>query len=213
LPLAGEPLLRHTVRRALSSSLDDLFVVLDHRGQEVAAALGELPVHVIVNPFADRGQSTSVVAGLAALEDASPHIGAAIILLGDQPSVEPAVIDALIDAWRETSSPIVAPRYRDGFGNPVLFERGVFPELMNLKGDVGARSVVCAHQQAGSLALVPVDFTAPPDVDTVEDYEDLLQSFGEPTEAPGTSRDLEPVPREAPSPGSTGEGVGGEGLR
>lgn len=174
LPLAGEPLIRRTVRRILASSLDELFVVVGHEAEAVTAALSDLPARIVYNPNAARGQSTSVLAGLDALP---ANAEAALFLLADQPGIDPAVIDALIAAWRESRAPIAAPRYTGGIGNPVLFDRRVFPELMSLQGDAGARPVVRAHREAGDLLLVPIDAPAPPDVDTEADYAALLATF------------------------------------
>jgi molybdenum cofactor cytidylyltransferase len=174
LPLAGEPLIRHTLRRVLASSLDEVILVVGHEAAAVRAAVADLPVRIVENPAADQGQSTSVLAGLAALTLATEAV---IILLGDQPGVAPDVIDALIATWRDTAAPVVAPRYRDVLGNPVLFARRVFPELATLQGDTGARSVVRAHEAAGLMAVVPVPSSAPRDVDTEADYAELATSF------------------------------------
>jgi molybdenum cofactor cytidylyltransferase len=174
LLLEGEPLLRRTVRRVLSSSLDTVFVVVGHEGEAVRGAVADLPVRVVFNANAERGQSTSVLAGLAALP---PESEAAVFLLGDQPGIAPEVIDALIAAWRETRAPVVAPRYGERTGNPVLFDRRVFSELGSVQGDTGARPVVRAHERAGDLLLVPVDQPAPTDIDTEADYAALLAAL------------------------------------
>jgi molybdenum cofactor cytidylyltransferase len=167
-------MVRYTVRRILASSLDELIVVIGHEASAVRAAVADLPIAIVFNPDSARGQSTSVLAGLHAL---APGTQAAVFLLGDQPGVDPAVIDALIAAWRETKAPIVAPRYRDGIANPVLFDRGVFPELATLEGDAGARRIVRAHKRSGYLHLVPVDSPTPSDVDTAADYAALSASL------------------------------------
>ena len=174
LPLEDEPLIRYTVRRILTSALDEVLVVVGHQAAAVTAAIADLPVRVILNPDAALGQSTSVRAGLANLSSQSE---AAVFLLGDQPGIDPRMIDALIAVWRETRAPVVAPRYSDGIGNPVLFDRSVFPKLALLEGDSGARPVVHAHQSAGALLLVPVDQPMPRDVDTEADYAALLASL------------------------------------
>jgi molybdenum cofactor cytidylyltransferase len=196
LPLHGEPLIRHTVRRVLASSLDCVLVIVGHEADAVAATLADLPVRIVKNSDAALGQSTSVVAGLEALSEAAAIADsplsreewrttpasplqsqpeAAIFLLGDQPGVDPSVIDSLIAAWKVSYAPVVAPRYGDGLGNPILFDRRVFPELRALGGDVGARAIVRKYQAAGLLVLVPVASPAPPDVDTEEDYAELLR--------------------------------------
>jgi molybdenum cofactor cytidylyltransferase len=174
LPVYGEPLLRYTLRRILASSLDDIIVVIGHEADAVRAAIADLPVKIVLNPDAARGQSTSVIAGLRAL---SPEAEAVVFLLADQPTVDPDVIDALIAAWRETGAPVVAPRYTDRIGNPVLFDRRVFPELTALEGDAGARRIIRAHERSGTLQLVPVETPAPRDVDTEADYAALSTSL------------------------------------
>jgi molybdenum cofactor cytidylyltransferase len=174
LPIAGEPLLRHTLRRVLTSSLDDVVVVLGHEAETVRAALTDLPVSIVVNPEPAHGLSTSLHAGLGAL---GAETAAAVFLLGDQPGVDPAVVDALISAWRGSAAPVVAPRYRDGIGNPVLFDRRVFPQLASLTGDSGARRIVRAHEATGDLLEIPIDQPQPQDVDTQADYKALLTTL------------------------------------
>jgi molybdenum cofactor cytidylyltransferase len=198
LPVHGEALIRHTLRRVLASSLDQVILVVGHEAEEVRAAVADFPVACVFNAEAAAGQSTSVCAGLAAL---SPDVRAAVFILGDQPGVDPNVIDTLITAWRESGAPVVAPRYEDRMGNPVLFDRRVFPELAALEGDTGARPVVRAYHDSGELHVAPVAGPAPPDVDTEADYAALVATM---------SRPQEPAPAP-PSPVEPGEGVGGEG--
>ena len=174
LPVRGEPLLRHTLRGVLASSLDKVVLVVGHHAEAIRDAVAGLSLDVVFNPDAALGQSTSVRAGLAALP---PDVEAAVFILGDQPSVDPDVIDALVTTWRESRAPVVAPHYEDGIGNPVLFDRRVFPELTALAGDTGARPVVHAYQASSELQVVPVAGPAPPDVDTEADYDRIVLSY------------------------------------
>ena len=174
LPVHGEPLIRHTLRRVLASSLDQVILVIGHEADEIRTAVADLPVACVFNADAAAGQSTSVRAGLAAL---SPDVAAAVFILGDQPGVDPNVIDTLIASWRESGAPVVVPRYEDRMGNPVLFDRRLFPELAALEGDSGARPVVRAHHYSGELQVVPVAGKAPPDVDTEADYAALIAAL------------------------------------
>ena len=196
LPLLGEPLLRHTLRRVLASSVDNVILVVGHDVDAIRDTVAGLSVDVVFNPDAALGQSTSVRAGLAAL---SPEVDAAIVILGDQPGIDPDVIDTLIGTWRTTRAPVVAPRYEDGMGNPVLFDRRVFPELTTLMGDTGARRVVRAYHASGQLELIPVSGPAPPDVDTEADYAALIAAMSPPPT---------PIP---PLPSSRERGSAGEG--
>lgn len=175
LPVRGEPLLRVTLQRILSTSLDTVYVVLGHRADDIAGVISDLPVRIVHNPDAEEGQSTSVFAGLRAITASDPD--AVMFLLGDQPQINPAVVDALISRWQETQAGVVAPRYANGAGNPVLFDRRVLPEFTTLSGDTGARAIVRAHQHSGDISLVDVNAPAPRDVDTNADYEALLASL------------------------------------
>jgi molybdenum cofactor cytidylyltransferase len=173
LPLEGEPLLRFTLERILTTRLDVVYVVLGHYADEITPAIEDLPVRIVHNPRAAEGQSTSVLAGLVAASDMDPE--AVMMLLGDQPLVDPGVVNALVERWQATHAPIVAPRYSGGPGrNPILFDRAVLPELMTLTGDVGARDIVRAHLTRGNVTLVDVAVPAPRDVDTEADFAEIL---------------------------------------
>jgi len=131
-----------------------VLVVLGCRAGDCRAALGDCPVTVLVNPNWAQGQSTSVRAGLAALPE---NVGAVLFHLADLPGVTPAVIDALIERHAATLAPVVWPEHEGQRGNPVLFDRGTFPELQNLTGDVGARPVLRAFARTGAVERVAVD--------------------------------------------------------
>jgi molybdenum cofactor cytidylyltransferase len=86
------------------------------------------------------------------------------VALGDQPRVPRGVLHALRGRWAAGGADAVAPSYRDGRGNPVLFDRALFEGLASLTGDKGAREMLDAL--GGRLALVAVDAPMPIDVDT-----------------------------------------------
>ncbi len=173
LPLAGRPLLAHTVANAITSSLDDVILVLGHRADEIAAAVGDLGQRTVINSVYASGQSTSLLAGMAALPDST---AAVLFLLGDQPTVTPEVIDTILDAYRAAPVPILVPVYGGERGNPVLFDRSLFPALRQVSGDEGARAIVRTNPDA--IKLVPVPGSSPPqDVDTDDDYTRLLAAW------------------------------------
>lgn len=175
LAVQGEPLLRLTLRRVLGTRLDVVYVVLGHHADEIAATISDLPVRIVRNPDAAQGQSTSVLAGLATLPEAD--VEAVVFLLGDQPQIDPDLVSSLIARWQDTGASVVAPRYTDGIGNPILFAHRVLPEFVGLRGDTGARAIVGAHRERGDIALVDVAAPAPRDVDTEADYQALLASL------------------------------------
>ncbi|HEU5200077.1 MAG TPA: molybdenum cofactor cytidylyltransferase [Ktedonobacterales bacterium] len=171
LPLLGKPLLLHAVDHALAAGFDEIVVVVGHHANDVRAALAGQRVRIVENPDYQQGQSTSVRAGIAAL---APAAEAVIILLGDQPLVTSAILKRLLQAWQRSGKPIVAPFYNGQRGNPVLFARALFPELLNVSGDQGGREVLQRH--AGEIEPVQMeDANAAEDVDTWQDYQALLE--------------------------------------
>ncbi len=168
LPLGGQPVIRLAVERVLAGGVNMVLVVTGSEHLAVETALQGLQVQLTVNPHPEAGQGTSIRAGIGALPSETE---AALIALGDQPFLPRQVIPALLAAFRRSARAIVAPRYRDGRGNPVLFAREVFPELLQLLGDQGARSVV--ERDPDRVALVDFDLPMPQDLDTPEDYERL----------------------------------------
>jgi molybdenum cofactor cytidylyltransferase len=168
LPLQGRPVVRHVVERLLAAGLDRVIVVAGSEHRAIGAALTGLPVEIAVNPHPETGQAGSLRVGIGALP---PETRAVLVTLGDQPFLAPEVVPALLAALERTGKAIVAPRYRDGRGNPVLFGREVFGELLEIAGDEGARSVVA--RDPSRVALVDFDFPMPQDLDTPEDYQSL----------------------------------------
>jgi molybdenum cofactor cytidylyltransferase len=159
-------LVRAAVEQVLAADLDDVVVVLGREAEAVASALRGLPIRTVVNPRYAEGQSTSLRAGLDAL---AQDTEAAVVALGDQPLPDPRLLRQLVEAFRASGRPIVAPLYRDGRGNPVLFASSVFDELRRVEGDRGGRPVVA--RDPARVAEVPVDAPMPADIDTPDDYE------------------------------------------
>jgi molybdenum cofactor cytidylyltransferase len=168
-PLHGAPIIRWTVENVVASVVEDVVVVLGREAHTVREALAGLPVRCVVNERYREGLSTSLRAGIEAL---APGAAAALVALGDQPGVSAAVIDRLVDEFRRSGSPIVAPVYNDVRGNPVLFAASLFAELQAVRGDQGAREIIARH--ATRVAAVPFPQAMPADVDTPADHRALL---------------------------------------
>jgi molybdenum cofactor cytidylyltransferase len=163
--LRGKPLVRIAAEQALASRAKPVIVVTGHQRGEVEAALAGLPVRLVHNPdFAD-GLGSSVKAGIAAVP---ASVDGAVICLADMPQVDAALINRLIAAFAPERGALAAVPTIDGKrGNPVLWSRRFFPELMAIEGDVGARNLIARYGEA--VIEVPVSgkgaFT---DVDTQE---------------------------------------------
>jgi len=160
--IAGRPLARIVVKEALASRARPVIVVVGHERAKVENALAGLPVEVVYNPDFAQGLGTSVRAGIAAVP---AEADGAIVCLGDMPQVDAALIDRLIAAFDpDRGALIVMPTVEGKRGNPVLWSRRFFPDLMAIEGDVGARHFIGRYNEAvadvpleGSAALVDVD--------------------------------------------------------
>ena len=132
----------------------------------VAPRVSAPPVRTVFNPkFAEAEMARSVEAGLDALPEDTLAV---LVVLGDQPQLRPEVIEALLQRWRETQAPVVAPFYQGQRGNPVLLDRSVWPLVRALPDSANPRQI---FQAAGRLERLDVaDDTILCDLDTPEDY-------------------------------------------
>lgn len=170
---AGKPLVRHAVEAALASKARSVAVVTGHQPEEIRAALSGLAVSFVHNPDFAEGISTSVRAGIAALP---PDCDAALIGLGDMPLVDAALLDRLIAAFEpEKGALIVLPVTQGQRGNPVIWARRFFDDLLAVQGDAGGRQILKANSDA--VIEIPVSSAAASfDVDTQEALAQLRQT-------------------------------------
>ncbi len=166
LELDGRPILDIVLQSAGKARLSSLLLVLGNDAERIASVVGDHGQRIVFNPDFAQGQNTSLRSGIAALGD---DVAGAIILLGDQPQVTSRIISRLVAAFSESGAEIVQPVYSGTPGNPVLFRRTVFPELLAITGDRGARDVI--QQKRDAVLRVPFpDMAVPLDVDTDEDF-------------------------------------------
>jgi molybdenum cofactor cytidylyltransferase len=166
--IGGKPLVRIAAEQALASRARPVIVVTGHQRDKVEAALQGLDVRTVHNPNFAEGLSTSVKTGLAAVPETADG---AIVCLADMPQVTAPLIDKLVGAFDpERGALVVIPTIDGKRGNPVVWARRFFPELMGLDGDVGARHLIGRYPEA--VAEVPLtDTAALVDVDTPEAFD------------------------------------------
>lgn len=152
LALEGVPLLERVVRALSRTSVARISVVLapgDVEGRALAARLGATPLEA---ESADEGRAASVRAGVRA---ASPAASGLLFALADQPFLVPEDFERLLGELRANPSSIVRARYGGEAGSPVLFARGYFAELLELRGREGGRSVIARHPEAVRAVDLP----------------------------------------------------------
>jgi molybdenum cofactor cytidylyltransferase len=173
LRLGGKSILRRVVDTALAAPVGEVVVVLGHGAAELEQKLPRDPrVRTVYNPDYSTGQSSSLKAGINAI---ASQAQAAVFMLGDQPLISSQAIEALVGEFRRSKSAVVRPRYRGTPGNPVLFSRALFPELLQVTGDQGGRELLARHQ--ADVAMVDLNLESPVDIDTRDDYSLLIRKF------------------------------------
>lgn len=170
LDLDGVPMVRHVLEAASEGGCHQTVVV--YAEDDVRRAI-DGRAETVFNAKSATGMASSLRVGLKALR---PEIEGAMVLLGDQPLVGSRTVATLLRAWRrEGSRPAVAvSQGEDGWAPPVLLSREMWPQLLALRGDAGARQVL--HGRPELLDIVPAPGRSD-DIDTPDDYAKIVRLF------------------------------------
>jgi CTP:molybdopterin cytidylyltransferase MocA len=173
LPLRGRPLLEVAIAAACASTLDEVMVVLGARADEIAARIDLGRARVVINPAYEQGMSTSLRAGIESL---GPEILRAVVILGDQPDIDAALIDRLLEAQEISGLPAAALSFDGLLHPPMVLARSTWADLDALEGDVGLRALIRSHPE--SVFAMPVQRPGghPIDIDTRGDFEQLTRN-------------------------------------
>ena len=166
-------LIERVLDAALNSRLSRIVLVLGCAHQKILQALAEKTqhskLHIEVNPHYKKGQSHSLKIGLSTLKDDFPAV---IFLLGDQPMLNSATINTLLERFWSADKDICVPTYRGQRKNPAIFSRRFYSHLMGIKGDTGARQLI--DDNPDQVLTIEIDdplcFL---DIDTQQDFENL----------------------------------------
>lgn len=171
LPFAGRPLLDTVLDTARSCGFDQLVVALGGASDDVRAAVDLQGCDVVDNPGFGAGCSSSIAAALPALERSTTVL---VLLLGDQPGVGPDAVQRLLAG--RSDAPLAVCRYDDGRGHPFAFGREMLPHLAAMHGDKAVWRLLDQH--AAAVTEVTVPGAVPLNVNTADDYRQLLATSG-----------------------------------
>ena len=170
LEVKGKSLLANAVEVATSTS-ELVLVVVGAYADAYAPVAEAAGAEVVRNPEWKEGLASSLRAGISALP---VQVEAALIVLPDQPFVDASHLASLVRVFREQESPLVLSRYCGILGAPAVVGRELFPQLLKLKGESGAKALLGSVSSVGEVAL-----EKPFDVDTEEQAEWLLAEGSE----------------------------------
>jgi molybdenum cofactor cytidylyltransferase len=179
LRLKEKYLIERVLDAALNSRLSRIVLVLGYAHQKILQALAKKTqharLHIEVNPHYKKGQSHSLRIGLTAVKDDFPAV---IFLLGDQPMLNSATINTLLERFWSADNDICVPTYRGQRKNPAMFSRRFYNHLMDIKGDTGARQLIDDNPDR----VLTVEMDNPlcfVDIDTRQDFENLKKKLEE----------------------------------
>lgn len=164
----GQPLFRRALEAVPPGVFSQVAVVTQY--QQIADAAAEYGFHFLLNDRPEEGQSRTVVLGTQALQNCD----AILFLVADQPLLRRETVRKVAEHWLAHPEYIVGAAHKGKRGNPCIFPKKFFPELLNLTGDVGGNAVIRAHPEY--LRTVEVDSAELADIDTREALEALLSS-------------------------------------
>jgi len=166
LPWGTKTVLERCLDSLLQAKVNEVVVVLSKKTRGMRGLLEHAGVKVVMNPVFKKGMSTSIRKGVRAIDPMSKGI---LIALGDHPFLKTRTIDALIRAFVREKGSIIVPRFQGEKGHPVIFHRKHQTELLKLKGDVGARSIMERHPEEVWVVDVRSEGVVR-DIDTRDDY-------------------------------------------
>jgi len=146
LTFHGRTFLETIISTLQEAAVHNVAVVLGHRAEEIQKAAKLEGVQVVINSEWRQGQTSSLQAGLRALD--RPYLEAIVLALVDHPAVSVATLQALITCFRDTAAPLVIPVRELKRGHPVIISRALFPELLSLQSDEGANLVTRKYRDS-----------------------------------------------------------------
>lgn len=170
LEFRGQTLLRRIVNLAIDLPCGPVVVVLGHESERMLKELSGLPIDPTVNPNWQRGIGSSIRRGVGHLLAIKPTTQAALLLLCDQPLINTADLNRLVDSAESCGKPVCVCAFRDTIGPPVLVRRDMFPALQSLPDAEGAKAIWSKHPEVLETVLCP---NAAMDIDTAADLESL----------------------------------------
>lgn len=168
MPWVGQrTIIEHILDQLILARVDHIVVVTGHYRAEVEARAAILGVPTVFNPdYAEGEMLSSLKVGLAALP---PQVAGALVVLGDQPRIQPRIVGQIMMAYAEGKGCLVVPSYEMKRGHPILVDRRYWAELQALSANESLRTLLQAH--ASEIAYVTVDTDSVlRDVDTPDDY-------------------------------------------
>jgi len=166
----GKTLICQMAEEAIAAVGSPVVLVTGANAPQILEKLCGFAIEIVENEQWSEGMGSSISTGMKAIAK-HPGLAGVIIMVCDQPFVNAALLQQLIDQQTIAGKGIIASTYDNTAGTPVLFSNTYFDALTALEGQQGAKKIL--QQSTDDLALVPFPLGAL-DIDTAEDYQRLL---------------------------------------
>ena len=171
LKFNGKTLLRNVVEEAVKVS-ESIIVVTGSNHSQISKEIENLKVAMVENINWNEGMGSSIKIGMIHLLKRIPEVQNIIVSVCDQPFIKASVFSDLIQIQKDSQKGIVASKYSDTLGTPVLFTKKYFKELSGLSGQEGSKKMVQKFKE--DIAEMNFERGAI-DIDTQSDYQKLIQ--------------------------------------
>jgi molybdenum cofactor cytidylyltransferase len=173
LPYQGGTLLNRLIANLKQATDFPIFLILGASSEKIIEEISATDFSITINENWQEGMASSIRLGIQVAQKNVPNLEGIMLVVCDQPFIAVANIQALIKLQKNSNLPIAASYYANILGTPALFHKSVFPDLLKLSGDVGAKNII---QQRGTEVAKLHFEEGLVDIDTPEDYQQLLAS-------------------------------------
>ncbi|MCX6265510.1 MAG: nucleotidyltransferase family protein [Bacteroidetes bacterium] len=173
LPYQGETLLNRLIAKLKQATNFPIFLILGASAEKIIQEIGATDFSITINENWQEGMASSIRLGIQVAQKNIPDLEGILLVVCDQPFIAISNIQALIQLQQHSDLPIAACYYANTLGTPALFHKSIFPDLLQLRGDVGAKNIIL--QRGAEVAKLHFE-EGLVDIDTPEDYQQLLAS-------------------------------------
>jgi len=173
LPYQGDTLLNRLIANLKQATDFPVFLIVGASAEKIISAISDTTISIALNENWREGMASSIRLGIQVAQKNIPNLAGILLVVCDQPFIAVPNIQALIKLQQNTDLPIAASYYANTLGTPALFHKTVFPDLLQLSGDVGAKNII--QQREKEVAKLHFE-EGLVDIDTPEDYQQLLAS-------------------------------------
>ncbi|WP_373057643.1 NTP transferase domain-containing protein [Zunongwangia sp. H14] len=172
LQIGEETMLGKAIKQATASVADEVIVVLGANSDRITAKIEHFPAIILINENWRNGLGSSIATGIKYFFQNKKKFEAVLVMLGDQPLMDSAYLNQLLEVYKENPSKIVATKYPKSAGVPAVFPKKYFKELSLLAEDKGAKNIL-ARERSSLIVLDAGDRIL--DIDTPQDYKQLQE--------------------------------------